>query len=110
MIIIKKKNKEFSSPDPQTQEVTSRDLQIEQMKMQRQILQTQRLREKLAAQERRDFMKSLEKSQRNEIEQKNDQTKNQISLKKIDTQDDSAKNVSLYKTRSKVVTPVPMKT
>ena len=90
-MIVLRRSKSFSSPE-QSQEVTSRDLLVEQMKQQRQLLQTQRLREKLQAQERRDMMK------------------NQVKINKIQAeQNDGAKNVSLYKTRAKTVPPVSMK-
>lgn len=103
MIILRNKN--FSTTD----DVTSRDLQLEQMRMQRQLLQTQRMREKLAAQERRDAMKTLQQSQKDDTDEKESQAKNQIRLKKLDNEETGAKNVNLYKTRSKVVSPVPMK-
>ena len=106
MIILRKKI--FSTTD-NTENVTSRDLQLEQMRMQRQLLQTQRLREKIAAQERRDAMKNLQRSQKEDAEEKSSQAKNQINVKKLENDDLGAKNVNLFKTRSKVVAPVPMK-
>lgn len=91
------------------QQITSRDLQIEQMKQQRQILQTQRLREKIQAQERRDAMVNLRQAQKQQAKENNDDIKNQIKIAKNQAQEEGAKNVSLYKTRSKAVQPVPMK-
>ncbi|MBP3732538.1 MAG: hypothetical protein J6I84_04755 [Bacilli bacterium] len=108
-MIVLRRSKSFSSPE-QSQEVTSRDLLVEQMKQQRQLLQTQRLREKLQAQERRDMMKNLREAQKDSDEDKNDQMKNQVKINKIQAeQNDGAKNVSLYKTRAKTVPPVSMK-
>jgi hypothetical protein len=114
MIVLRSKN--FAVTDPKEQQealnqqmVTSRDLQIEQMKQQMQILQTQRLREKIAAQERRDSMKNLQEAQKQETKQNESENKNLIKTAKIQDQREEAKNVGLYKTRSKPVQPVPMK-
>ena len=116
MIILR--SKAFAdSPENNIQEnlnqqmITSRELQIEQMKQQRQLLQTQRLREKIAAQERRDAMKNLTQAQKDAAKENDNDTKNSIKVAKVQNEraDDSAKNVSLYKVRSKPVQPVPMK-
>jgi len=87
---------------------TSKDMAMEQMKLQRQILQTQRMREQIQAQESRDRMKNLQTAQR--IEQQKDEqlSKNRIKVAKLD-KDKGAENVSLYKSRSKITEPVPMK-
>ena len=114
MIVLR--SKKFAVTDPEDEQValnqqmvTSRDLQIEQMKQQRQVLQTQRLREKIAAQERRDSMKHLQEAQKQAAKENQEDTKNQIKTAKIQDQREEAKNVGLYKTRSKPVQPVPMK-
>ena len=114
MIVLR--SKKFAVTDPEDEQValnqqmvTSRDLQIEQMKQQRQVLQTQRLREKIAAQERRDSMKNLQEAQKQSAKENQEDTKNQIKTAKIQDQREEAKNVGLYKTRSKPVQPVPMK-
>ena len=91
------------------QQITSRDLQIEQMKQQRQLLHTMRLREKIQAQERRDAMVNARLAQKQSAQEKDDDIKNQIRITKNQAQDEGAKNVGLYKTRSKAVQPVPMK-
>jgi hypothetical protein len=118
MIILRKKNKSFSvldniTPDSgNNQTLTSRDLALENMKMQRQIMINQRTRQKLQAQERADQLRQISRAQKDESERDQQDTKNQIKIKKIE-QDNStseAKNVGLYKTRSKPITPVPMKT
>ena len=79
--------------------------------MQRQLMMNQRMRQKLQAQERADRIKAITKSQLAEDKRDEADTKNQIKIKKIE-QDNSAseaKNVHLYKTRSKMQAPVPMK-
>lgn len=104
--------KKFAETDQENlnqQMITSRDLQIEQMRQQRQILQTQRLREKIAAQERRDSLRNLSDAQKREAKENQEETKNQIKTAKIQDQREEARNVNLYKTRSKPVQPVPMK-
>ena len=110
------RSKKFAVTDPKDEQealnqqmITSRDLQIEQMKQQRQVLQTQRLREKIAAQERRDSMLNLQEAQKQEAKQNESETKNLIKTAKVQDQREEAKNIGLYKTRSKPVQPVPMK-
>ena len=104
-------NQPNANPSPKDEMLTSKELMIEQMKQQRQIMQTQRLRQKIQAQENRDQLKAIQNAQRVEREEKDDDMKNNIKVKRIENQDNSAeaKNVSLYKTRSKIVPPVPMK-
>jgi len=93
------------------QPLTSKELLLEQMKQQRQVMQTQRLRQKIQAQEARDKVKALQAAQKVDREEKMEDAKNTIKAKQIENQSNSteAKNVSLYKTRSKIVAPVPMK-
>ena len=114
MIVLR--SKKFAVTDPKDEQealnqqmITSRDLQIEQMKQQRQVLQTQRLREKIAAQERRDSMRNLQEAQKQAAKENESESKNQIKTAKIQDQREEARNVGLYKTRSEPVQPVPMK-
>lgn len=111
MIILRSKN--FADQTPQEnlnqQLITSRDLQIEQMKQQRQILQTQRLREKIQAQERRDAMRNLQEAQKQAAKENESEAKNQIKIQRMQNEEDHAENVSLYKSRAKSTQPVPMK-
>lgn len=118
MIILRKKTKSFADPnnnpsvtqDPNNQ-LNSKDLAIENMRMQRQIMLNQRMRQKLQAQEHADRIRQISRAQRDEDQRDQADMKNQIKIKKIE-QDNSAseaKNVGLYKTKSKVTPPVPMK-
>jgi hypothetical protein len=119
MIILRnRKSKSFSAldnitttQDPNNQ-LTSRDLAIENMKMQRQLMINQRMRQKLQAQERADQLRQISRAQRDEDNRDEQDTKNQIKIQKIEQENSNseAKNVPLYKTRSKPVQPVPMKT
>lgn len=68
------------------------------------------MREKIQAQERRDAMKNLRAAQKDQEEKDDNDMKNQIRIQKAQNdKDDAARNVGLYKTRSKIVQPVPMK-
>ena len=68
------------------------------------------MREKIQAQERRDTMKNLRAAQKDQEERDDNDIKNQIRIQKAqDAKDDAARNVGLYKTKSKIVQPVPMK-
>lgn len=122
MIVLRTKSYADSLQDnqniqPQAQQpqgeqlLTSKELLLEQMKQQRQLMQTQRLRQKIQAQEARDRFKALQNAQKADREEKMDDAKNVIKAKQLENQSNSAeaKNVSLYKTRSKVVAPVSMK-
>ena len=115
MIILRKKIKSFASQDPSVSQdpnnqLTSKDLAIENMRMQRQLMMNQRMRQKLQAQERADQLRQITKMQKSEEEKDSQDTKNQIKIKKIEQdRNDEAKNVGLYKTRSKPIPPVPMK-
>ena len=118
MIILRKKSRSFSTTDSNSSvvqdpnnQLTSKDLAIENMRMQRQLMMNQRMRQKLQAQERADQLKAVTKAQVAEDKKDEQDMKNQIKVKKIE-QDNSvneAKNVHLYKTRSKMPAPVSMK-
>lgn len=115
MIILRRKIKSFADPDPSVSQdpnnqLTSKDLAIENMKMQRQLMLNQRMKQKLQAQERADRIKQITRAQKNEEAKDEQESKNQIKVKKIEQDRDEAKNVGLYKTKSKMPAPVPMKT
>jgi hypothetical protein len=54
-------------------------------------------------------MKNLQEAQKQAAKENQEETKNQIKTAKIQDQREEAKNVGLYKTKSKPVQPVPMK-
>jgi len=122
MIILRnQKNKSFSAldntnsaqtePESSNQKLSSRDLALENMRMQRQLMMNQRTRQKLQAQEIRDRQKMVTSAMKAEEKKDEQDMKNQIKIKKIeqDNSNNEARNVPLYKTRSKPVQPVPMK-
>lgn len=115
-MIIKRKLFASNDPTPEQspeiglakQEMTSKNLQIEQMRLQRQILETQRMQ----AEERMQEMKQVNQTQK--LEQKKDEAQkdNQLKVKKIDAQNSrqEVNNIGLYKTKSKPTPTVSMKT
>lgn len=108
MIILRNKNFSEELPSPQEQAKSSQELLIEQMKTQRALMQTQRQRERLQAEETQSRMKSLRQAQKIEKDKDEEQQKSNIRVKKLES-DEGAKNVGLYKTKTRAVPPVPMK-
>lgn len=118
MIIKRKLFASYPTPeqnpeiDQARQEMTSKDLQIEQMRLQRQILETQRMRQRMQAEERMQELKQSTQNQK--LEQKKDEAQkdNQLKVKKIDAQNNrqEVNNIGLYKTKSKPTPTVSMKT
>ena len=123
-MVILRKSKLFAAipsavnkPDtPQEQEQqnpdepikTSKDLLVEQMKLQRIMFQTQKQRQQLQAQESRDRMRQIQNAQRVEQKKEEQEDKNDLKRRKMEV-DEGAKHVGLYKSRSNPVAPVPMK-
>lgn len=105
MIILR--NKKFTEPEME-QQLTPRELMLENYKMQRQIMINQRTREKLEADKAKTRMREVQAAQR--IEQKKDEQENQgrIESQKMQNAQDVPRNVNLYKSRPKAVDPVSM--
>lgn len=93
------------------QNMTSKDLQIEQMKLQRQMMETQKMRQRLQAEERMQKMKQVSQIQRMEQKKDEDNKDNQLKVRRIEkqTENNNSENIGLYKTKSKPVQPVSMK-
>lgn len=103
MIILRKKTySDNNSP-------SSSDLMEEQMKMQRELLKTQRQREKMRSEETRRRLQVMQSYQRQEAQKDQEEEKNQIKTKKIEQEQNKPENIGLYKSRSKIVTPIPMR-
>lgn len=94
------------------QQRSSKDLQIEQLRLQRQLLETQKLRQRIQAEERMQQLKANRQAQKIEQQKDEQQQDNQIKVKKIESQSNSDKfnNTPLYKTKSKPSPTVSMKT
>lgn len=97
-----------SQRQQQTQEVTSRNLMIQQMRLQRQLIQTQQARRKLEQQERLAKSRQLNQQQRMEAEKDMREDSNNLKVKAQEKESEKASNTSLYKTRSVPNQPVSM--
>ena len=110
-MIIFRKN--FSSMVPQVGEgngkLTSRDLQLEQGRLQRQLLITQRMRQKLQADEKRSRLNRIVQLQKMEQRKDIEEDKQLVRVKKLEEDKEAEANTTLYKSKSKPVAPVPMK-
>ena len=95
-------------PSPDAQLRTSKDLLVEQMRLQKVMLQTQKQRQQLQAQESRDRLRQVTTAQRIAQRKEEQEDKNEIKRRKMEVEE-GAKNVGLYKSRSGRVEPVPMK-
>lgn len=94
--------------DPNSQEVTSRDLQLEQMRLQRQQIQIQHQRQQLLAKEQMAKARALTQLQKMENEEKQSESKDRIKVRQQEANLQGPDNTHLYKTKSKAVQPVSM--
>ena len=114
MIILRTKNfdipdiigPQVAAPEPQDQ---SQAMMIEQMKMQRAMMMNQRQRQKLQAEEAQNRVKALQTAQKVAAQKDEADQKNRIQAKTLESKENEAKNVGLYKTRSTIIPPVSMK-
>ena len=90
------------------QQLSSKDLQLEQMRLQRQLMQNERMKQKLQAEERRDEARRLMQQQKLEQQREVEDNKQRIRTKKMESGENNV-NVSLYKTKPHPTAPVPMK-
>lgn len=94
--------------------MTSKDYQLENMKLQREIMRNQRQQQRLEAEERQQQLRSQQSAQRQETKQNMEDSKNQLRLKESQNRKDSdqnpgAQHPGLYKKNTSAVKPVPMK-
>lgn len=102
-------NNNSSQKAPSEQQLTSNDLLIEQMKMQRELWRTQRLRQQVQAKENAEKVRRLNKAQAIENKKEEQASRDRIKIKRMEDSRNEVDNTSLYKTRSNPVPPVPMK-
>lgn len=133
-MIVKRKNKNFSIPVPEpgktiqqglpgaiqqpqqgqqmsSDEVTMRDLQMEQARLQRQQTQIQHQKSQLLLKDEMARRREVVQLQKLKKDQDDDRIKNAIRAKKEenDNNDEArARNASLYKSKPKAVQPVGM--
>jgi hypothetical protein len=105
MIILRQKS---YAEGVETEQLSPRDLQLENIRMQRQIMINQRTREKLQADRAKSRMRQIQSAQRMEQQKDMQDEKNRIQVQKMTNSEDDPKNVSLYKTRSTVTKTVSM--
>ena len=108
MIILRKTVKVFAQGQNQGQP-SSNDLMAEQMKLQRQSMEIMKQREKLRSEETRKRLMLAQKMQRQEAQKDQEEREDQIKTKKLEMENNKPDNQSLYKSKSKIVTPIPMR-
>ena len=96
-----------TQPEDNSQ-LTSRDIQLEQMKLQRQLMQTQRMKQKIQAEERNERAKRIMQQQKLEQQKEREEDRQMLRVKSMENKENNP-NTSLYKTKSHPVTPVSMK-
>ena len=107
--------KRFSAQDPsmygQQNPLTSKDLQLENMKLQREIMRNQRQEQRLREEERRQLLQTQKENQRQEMKATQEEDKNQIRLKESQnrSENNGAQHIGLYKKSTTAVKPVSMK-
>lgn len=94
--------------DSNSQEVTARDLQLEQYRLQRQQIQIQHQKQQLLAKEQMAKARTLTQLQKMENEEKQSANKDQIRNRQQEINSQKPDNTYLYKTKSKAVQPVSM--
>ena len=93
------------------EEVTMRDLQLEQARLQRQQIQIQHQKSQLLLKDEMSRRRSMVQLQKLKKDEEDARIKNSIRVKKEETdknEETQARNVSLYKSRPKLVQPVGM--
>lgn len=102
-------NEEEQNPIQQPQ-ISSKDLQIENMRMRREIMRNQRLQQELAAKERQDAIRNMMRAQKNAAEEKDSDEKNALRAQKaVQGSQDNQPNTGVYKKATVAKAPVPMK-
>lgn len=105
MIILRSKT--YASPNI-SQAISDRDIQVEQMKTARQQNLLQHQKEQLAAKMDMQRKRDLLQKQKIEAEKKEVEAKVRVRTRAMENED-GPDNTNLYKTKSRIVPPVPMK-
>lgn len=99
-----------SNPIQQVPQLTSKDLQIERMRLQREMMRNNRLRQEIAAKERQDAIRNQMRAQKYAEEEKNNDEKNAINAQKaVRGTQENQPNTGVYKKATIAKPPVPMK-
>jgi hypothetical protein len=97
-----------AQPQQVPQEITSRDLQIEQMRLQRQQRLLQHQKAKLQVQEGLARTRAITQRQKIEDEKREHDLKNIMEIHKRIYDDNEVHNPTLYKSKSTITAPVAM--
>ena len=102
-------NEEEQNPQ-QAPQVTSQDLQIEQMRLRREMMKNHRLQQEIAAKERQDAIRNQMRAQKNAAEEKDNDEKKTLKAQKAtrDAQENQP-NTGVYKKATIAKPPVSMK-
>lgn len=105
-----KRSKRFAEPvqGEEQSPLTSKDLLLEQMKLQRQQIQINHQRQQMRAKEDMAARRSLIQQQRMESEEKQSDQKDQLRARQQENAAAKPDNTSLYKQKAKTVPPVGM--
>lgn len=117
MIVLRRKSKFFSNNNPsqvppgQVPPTDPKQLTIENMRLQRMIMQNQRMKQKMEADERNARLRSLAKIQQAEAKKDATEMNNQVKIQKMEQQDRNPadRKWGLLKSSAKPTPPVPMK-
>ena len=101
--------REVPEPGQQQRDRENTSLEAEQMKSQRMALQIQHQKEQLKIKEDMARQSQITQIRKMKAEKEEDQRDNQIKIRKLEVNNGKADNTSLYKSKAKVVDPVPMK-
>lgn len=94
----------------QQSQISSRDLQIENMKMQRSLMENQRSRQRLQAEERQQVLKSQTQAQKLEQQKDEQEQKQMIQAKRVrDSKENPALTWGMVKKNTTAKPPIPMK-
>ena len=88
-------------------DITSKDLQIEHARLQRELIRTQRMRQKLQAEERESMLNRSVRLQNMKQREDMEDTKAKINIKRLEG--NNSFSPSMYKSKPHPVPPVPMK-
>lgn len=103
-------NEEDQNPMQQPPQLTSQELQIENMRMRRELMRNQRLQQEIRAKERQDAIKNQMAAQKNAAEEKDSDEKNTLRAQKaVQGSQDNRPNTGVYKKATIAKAPVSMK-
>lgn len=107
MIVLR--NRSYAIPENQDQPKGAAMIQAEQMRMQRQQIQSQQAQQTILAKQEMQKRRELMQQRKQESEEKMAEMRDSIRIRQQEQANGKADNTSLYKSRAKTVDPVPMK-